>query len=87
MSKRLDQLLAAKSKVAQKKHSAQQEEKRIDQQIKVTRLMVRDHPLKDIEEPMLRKYMRQYLSMMMMICSAFLTGGGEFFKKRLTDVV
>ncbi len=51
--------------------------KRIDQQIKVTRLMVRDHPLKDIEEPMLRKYMRQYLSMMMMICSAFLTKDGS----------
>lgn len=45
MSKRLDQLMAAKNKVAQKKHSAQQEEKRIDQQISKLKRDERTHRL------------------------------------------
>ena len=45
MSKRLDQLLAAKNKVAKKKRSAQQEEKRIDQQISKLKRDERTHRL------------------------------------------
>ena len=45
MSKRLDQLLAAKNKIVQKKHSAQQEEKRIDQQISKLKRDERTHRL------------------------------------------
>lgn len=45
MSKRLDQLLVAKDKITQKKHSVQQEEKRLDQQISKLKRDERTHRL------------------------------------------
>ncbi len=45
MSKRLDQLIAAKDKAIQKKHSAEQEEKRYTQQINKLKRDERTHRL------------------------------------------
>lgn len=46
---------------------------RIDQQIRVTRIMIDAFDLsKDIPQPKLRKYMENYLLMMLVICSVFL---------------
>ena len=45
---------------------------RIDQQVLVTKLMIEDHSLRNVENSMLRRYMSQYLAMMMTISSAFL---------------
>lgn len=45
MSKRLDQLMAAKDKATQKKHSAEQEEKRYAQQISKLKRDERTHRL------------------------------------------
>ncbi|HBT95246.1 MAG TPA: glycosyl transferase [Coriobacteriia bacterium] len=47
--------------------------KRIDQQLKVTRIMIDSfHLREDVTNPCLQKYMIHYLSMMMAICSIFL---------------
>jgi glycosyltransferase involved in cell wall biosynthesis len=46
--------------------------KRIDQQLRVTRVMIDSCHLKSIENPRLQKYMIHYLTMMMSICSVFL---------------
>lgn len=46
--------------------------KRIDQQLLVTRLMIADHPLRTIENRKLRRYMSQYLAVMMTVSTAFL---------------
>ena len=45
---------------------------RIDQQVLVTKLMIEDHNLRNVENGMLRRYMSQYLAMMMTISTAFL---------------
>ena len=45
---------------------------RIDQQIRVTKTMIDAVDLNTVENPRLRKYMHNYLSMMMCICSVFL---------------
>jgi glycosyltransferase involved in cell wall biosynthesis len=45
---------------------------RIDQQLKVTRIMIDAHHLRDIENPRLRKYLIHFLTMMLAICSVFL---------------
>ena len=47
--------------------------KRIDQQLRITRIMIDAFRLmEDVENPRLRKYMIHYLAMMMTICSVFL---------------
>lgn len=46
--------------------------RRIDQQIKVTKLMIDSHDLMKIENEKLRKYMIKYLSMMMTVSSSLL---------------
>jgi glycosyltransferase involved in cell wall biosynthesis len=46
--------------------------KRIDQQLRVTRIMIDACHLKDVENLRLRKYMIHYLTMMLSICSVFL---------------
>ena len=57
---------------------------RIDQQILVTKLMIDDHNLRDIDNGKLRRYMSQYLAMMMTISTAFLIkiGTPESLAKR-----
>ena len=46
---------------------------RIDQQLRVTRIMIDAFDLgKDVPQPRLRKYMENYLLMMLVICSVFL---------------
>lgn len=45
---------------------------RIDQQIRVTKIMIDSIKLDSIENKKLRQYMKNYLSMMMCICSIFL---------------
>ena len=49
---------------------------RIDQQIKVTEIMIDSHELVALKNEKLRKYMTHYLSMMMTVCSALLVKGG-----------
>lgn len=45
---------------------------RIDQQLRVTRIMIDSFLLeRDVKSPRLRSYMRNYLTMMMVICTAF----------------
>lgn len=46
--------------------------KRIDQQIRVTKIMIDTVDLEHVEPKKLRKYMENYLAMMMCICSVFL---------------
>jgi glycosyltransferase involved in cell wall biosynthesis len=46
--------------------------KRIDQQLKITRIMIDSCHLKHVENLRLRKYMIHYLTMMLAICSVFL---------------
>lgn len=46
--------------------------RRIDQQIKITKIMIDSHDLKNIESKKLREYMSNYVSMMMTISSIFL---------------
>lgn len=57
---------------------------RIDQQLKVTRIMIESHDLTQIKSKKLRNYMIKYLSMMMVICSVFLIkeGSDESIKKK-----
>ncbi|NLL00365.1 MAG: glycosyltransferase family 2 protein [Clostridiales bacterium] len=50
---------------------------RIDQQIKVTKIMMESHNLLQIRCKKLRNYMIKYLSMMMVICSVFLIKEGS----------
>lgn len=49
---------------------------RIDQQIRVTKLMMNMYELAEIENPQLRQYMTQYLTIMFTVCSALLTKDG-----------
>lgn len=51
--------------------------KRIDQQIKITKIMINSHDLLAIENKKLRKYMIQYLSIMMIVSSALLVNEGS----------
>ena len=51
--------------------------KRIDQQIKITKIMINSHDLLSIENKKLRKYMIQYLSIMMIVSSALLVNEGS----------
>ena len=50
---------------------------RIDQQIRVTKLMMESHNLMQIKCKKLRNYMIKYLSMMMVICTVFLIKEGS----------
>jgi len=50
---------------------------RIDQQIRVTKLMIESHNLMQIKCKKLRNYMIKYLSMMMVICTVFLIKEGS----------
>jgi glycosyltransferase involved in cell wall biosynthesis len=50
---------------------------RIDQQIKVTRIMIEAHNLSQIKCKKLQNYMIKYLSMMLVICSVFLIKEGS----------
>ena len=50
---------------------------RIDQQIKVTMIMIEFHDLSKIKCKKLRNYMIKYLSMMLVICSVFLIKEGS----------
>lgn len=52
--------------------------RRIDQQLRVTRIMIDAFDLaKDIPQPQLRRYMENYLLMMLVICSVFLILSGR----------
>lgn len=51
--------------------------KRIDQQIRVTKLMANMYQLSEIENNQLRTYMTQYLTIMLTVCSALLTKDGS----------
>lgn len=51
--------------------------KRIDQQIKVTKLMIDSHNLMSIHNKKLRSYMLKYLAMMMIVSSALLVNEGS----------
>ena len=57
---------------------------RIDQQVLVTKLMIDDHSLRNVDNCMLRRYMSQYLAMMMTVSTAFLIkiGTPESLAKR-----
>ena len=52
---------------------------RMDQQLRVTKLMIKARDLKEIKrtQPKLARYMTSYLSMMMTICSIFLNMDGS----------
>lgn len=58
--------------------------KRIDQQIKVTKLIIDSHNLSNIHNRKLRDYMIKYLAIMMIVSSALLVNSGspENLKKR-----
>ncbi len=58
--------------------------RRIDQQIKITKIMVKSHDLNKIKSKKLQNYMINYLTMMMTICSVFLIrdGSEEALKKK-----
>lgn len=51
--------------------------KRIDQQIKITKIMIDSHDLMTISSKKLQSYMLQYLSMMMIVSSALLVNEGS----------
>ncbi|MBH1940722.1 glycosyltransferase family 2 protein [Mobilitalea sibirica] len=51
--------------------------KRIDQQLKITKIMIESHNLMQIKSKKLQNYMIKYLSMMMAICSVFLIKEGS----------
>ncbi len=51
--------------------------KRIDQQLRITKIMIESHNLEQIRSAKLRNYMIKYLSMMMTICSVFLIKEGS----------
>ena len=50
---------------------------RMDQQLRVTRQMIRDTRVEEIKEDKLRKYMVKYMTMMMTICTVFLLKRGQ----------
>lgn len=50
---------------------------RIDQQLRVTMIMIESHDLTQIKSKKLKNYMIKYLSMMMVICSVFLIKEGS----------
>lgn len=51
---------------------------RIDQQLRITRIMIDAFDLeKDVPQPRLRRYMENYLLMMLVICSVFLVLSGR----------
>ena len=50
---------------------------RIDQQIKITKILIDSHDLSKIKEPRLKRYMTNYLAMMMTICTVFLIKSGK----------
>ena len=58
--------------------------KRIDQQLKVTKLMIDSHDLSSIKNKKLQSYMTKYLAMMMIVSSALLVKDGtpESLRKR-----
>ena len=58
--------------------------RRIDQQIKITKILMNSHNLMEIPSKKLQSYMLQYLSMMMIVSSALLVNEGspENLKKR-----
>ena len=58
--------------------------KRIDQQIKVNKLMIDAYDLMNIKDFKLRKYMIKYLAMMLIVSSALLVNEGspESLQKR-----
>ena len=58
--------------------------KRIDQQIKITKIMIDDFDYDAIHDEKLRSYLLQYLSMMMIVSSVFLVkdGSKESLEKR-----
>lgn len=51
--------------------------RRIDQQLKITKIMIESHNLNGIRSKKLQNYMVRYLSMMMVICSVFLIKEGS----------
>jgi len=51
--------------------------RRIDQQIKITKIMVETYDLRKIESKKLRNYMIKYLMMMMTVCTVFLIKEGS----------
>ncbi len=51
--------------------------KRIDQQLKITKIMIEAHNLEQIKSVKLRNYMIKYLSMMLTICTVFLIKEGS----------
>lgn len=58
--------------------------KRIDQQLKVTKLMIDAHDLSSIKNKKLQAYLTKYLAMMMIVSSALLVkeGTSESLEKR-----
>ncbi len=46
--------------------------RRVDQQIRITKIMIDAIDVEEVEPKLLRKYMENYLAMMMCICSVFL---------------
>lgn len=57
---------------------------RIDQQIRVTQILIESHDLTKLESRKLRQYMRNYLAMMMTVCTVFLfrEGSKESIQKK-----
>ncbi len=51
--------------------------RRIDQQLRITKIMIESHNLAQVRSKKLRSYMVRYLSMMMTICSVFLIKEGS----------
>jgi glycosyltransferase involved in cell wall biosynthesis len=50
--------------------------KRIDQQLRITKIMIESHDLQELKSKKLQKYMIKYLSMMMAVSSVFLIKAG-----------
>jgi hypothetical protein len=50
--------------------------KRIDQQLRITKIMIEAHDLQELKSKKLQKYMIKYLSMMMAVSSVFLIKEG-----------
>ena len=48
-----------------------------EKQIKITKILIDSHDLSKIKEPRLKKYMTNYLAMMMTICTVFLIKSGK----------
>ncbi len=60
---------------------------RIDQQLKVTRIMIDSVDVMNVKPRRLRKYLEGYLSMMMCICSVFLFMRGESEDEKKLDEI